>query len=353
MIELKKIDSYLNSLIEYLESIQNEDGSFDRMKFQPNSEKPEWTLHSKSASYDTAVPLLPLQFMNSRNIEDLTRKGIECIQRESLNNFLWTWPGPHPVPYCTDDTSMCSYLLEKNGIIVKNKEFINEFIDEKLYYYFFIWPKKKSKNIPWYVHLKLIKRNKRIRKSQHFALREIMLTDSEFSSTCVNLLYLNKNSKNQNVWEALYKRFVDRDINFIYYVDLFHAVYFYSRLCYYGNHKSLIPDSKTVNQYIFDLYHEIDENSDLPKNILLMNSILFFRLDLEKHDNLISQCINDIQSEKYKCSSIYYSSHIPTSSRPKESIYYTCYGSPAITCSLYIEFLNLYRKQIYGSYYSA
>lgn len=352
MIELEQIDERIRLLLDYLQSIQNEDGGFDRMRIQPNSDQPKkWELHQRSTSYDTAVPLIPLLFMSSDQTKSVLNRGVNCIKENSLDNFLWTWPGPHPVPYCTDDTSICSYVLSKSGVAVRNDRFLNEQIDHRQYYRFFIWPLSKSDSISFFTYLKLKWRNRKVKHSQHFSLNEIQLDDSEFTSTCVNLLYLGKTESNKRVWQNLIEKFNNKSFDFIYYMNSCHAVYCFSRLFGYENNKDANVNYDVVNQLIFELYRSCNEVSLSPLKVLVMNSALFFDLDLEKYSDLVTACFRDIDLEYYKLCSAYYSSHIPTIERPKEDIYYTCYGSSAITCSLYLEFLNLYRKRYYKSYF--
>lgn len=353
MISLYEIDLRIDLLLDHLSEIQNEDGGFDRMRIQPNSPMPDqWSLHWKSTSYDTAVPLVPLTFMSSEKSRRIVRKGVACLKQNSLDSFLWTWPGPHPVPFGTDDTSICSYVLSRSGEPVRNKEFLNEWIDGDNYYRFFIWPKKISRNIPFKTYLKLRWKNRKIVNSQHLSLDELKLSDSEFTSTCVNLLYLGRTASNEQVWENVIRQFNERKIdNYLYYMNLFHAVYCYARLLGYGSWSELIETDGIAESYFSDLYKDLNTPSTSAKSVLLMNSILFFSSDLEPHNDLVARCMNEIDSKVFSYPTSYYSSRKPVEIDSKDHRFYTCYGSAAITCSLYLEFLNLLRKRVYGSYY--
>lgn len=351
-MEIEQIDNWIEEMLEFLASLQNEDGSFSTYRLQPYYQpQKDWYKHDVKVPYDTVLPLIPLSFTNTDKSKQITEKSIHFLLNNSLDKFLWTWTDTHLSPYFMDDTSMCSYFLERNGVPIKNKEFLNEFIDDKLYYRYCIWVKKKSKNISLPIYLKLKWHQYHTKRSWNIINEHVRLDDSEFTSTCVNLLYIGENEKNINLWKNVKKQFINKDFDFIFYIGFYHAFYCYARLCKYGKYHDMLPNSKVIDSYITDLKKDIDIPTFFHKHVFLANALLFFDVNIKDHPELLNTCIKNIQLKKYTEHTAYYSSHIPTINRPREDKYYTCFGSSAITCSLYLEFLNLYRKRFYGKYY--
>src|SRR5690606_640676 len=143
MINKSEIAYWIEELLSYLETIQNVDGSFDTMYIQPyyNPEK-GWMHYAGNSPYETAFPLTILQNLQSITAEKIVAKGTKYIKKKSLDNFLWTYAYPSKkdlVPYDTDSTSLCSIILENQGIRINNKGFIDSLINANGYYPFYIW----------------------------------------------------------------------------------------------------------------------------------------------------------------------------------------------------------------------
>src|SRR5690606_36022401 len=106
-------------------------------KIQPYSSNPtSWSFHTDESSYDTAVSLIPLCFLKDNISQNILKKGVQHLLNKSERNFIWTWPGNHPIPFCTDDTSVSSFVLEQNGFKIKNKRFLDLQINQKGQYNF-------------------------------------------------------------------------------------------------------------------------------------------------------------------------------------------------------------------------
>jgi hypothetical protein len=355
VIKLSEIDERISQLLSHLESIQNKDGSFDTMYLQPyyNPDK-GWMKYAGNAPYETAASLIPLSYLSAPKATEITKQGIRFLVKISLDALLWTYSYPSKkelVPYDTDCTSLSSFVLTKNGYEVKNKEFLNSLINEHNNYPFYIWVNKFSRHLPFFTSLKMMWRNWKTRNSLNIINNILRLTDWEFSSSCINLLYIGKTPENQSVWSEIYKAFHTQSINYLYYIDLFHAFYFYTRLVGYGNHYELIDNKIILKRYISELDTHLFNNNNFQNRILFANSQLLSNYNLNENSDLFGQCFYDIKNEMYNNIFPFYSSNIETDYQPHSHAPNTYFGSPAITCSLYIEFLNLYRKRFYGSYY--
>ena len=158
---------------------------------------------------------------------------------------------------------------------------------------------------------------------------------------------MGKNSTNNRVWNQVKKNFDNFDFHTTYY-DIPFSIYAYARLVGYGNRNELVPKKITIDK-LYSSYSDNFRNSFSLNNVLKINSLLFF-YDIENLQ-LMETCINEIRQEKYKENAPYYSSNSRLNIDPLKKTPHTFFGNSAITCSLYLEFLNLYRKRFYGCYY--
>ena len=354
MISLKQIDNYIIKLITHLKQIQNKDGSFDTMCLQPYfCPGKGWFNFTNNAPYDTATTLIPLFNINNQEAQEIIENAIRFIKKNCYYNKLWTYAylsDEYKIPFDTDSTSLCSYVLSKKKISIDNKAFLNSLINKHNNYPFYIWPRKFSKQLSFFENVKLFLRNKKIKKLKPILQDDMRIDDWEFSSSCVNLLYLGKSKENESVWKFVHSTFQSQSIDYLYYIDTFHSTYLYSRLLHYGKHE--IKYSKEFLKRMFaDLVKKINHENCNFKRVLLVNSFLFFNYPDKELNNLIEQIFDSIKNESYKKNSAFYSSNVKTDAQPKTNIPNTYFGSPGITCSLYLEFLNTYRERIHDSYY--
>lgn len=354
MIELNEVDSHINSLLNYLENIQNNDGSFDTMYLQPyyNPDK-GWMKFPSNAAYDVACCLIPLLDIKSEQAKLIIEKGKGFILNQAFENKLWSYPklsDDYPLFYDIDSTALCSFVLERTQYDVANKELLDQFINNGDYNVFII-PKKLIKQLSLLSFIKILLHNRKVKNGYALKNNLMRADDKDFIVSCNSLLYMGETKKNKSVWVALKEKFITKQIIYFYYPTFFQCFYFYARLCAYSGNKDLIPDSAILNEYINELYSSYTREHLQIQRIFLVNAILFLNSDLNKYENLIENCLNDISEKQYKEKTPYYSGNIHTDLQPGTNLPNTYFGSPAITCSLYIEFLNLYRNRFYGSFY--
>ena len=354
MIGLNKIDNYINSLLDNLQSIQNKDGSFDTMYLQPyyNPDK-GWMKFPVNAPYDLACCLIPLLTVKSEKSKLVIEKGKEFILAKAFEKKLWSYPilsDEYLHFYDTDSTALCSFVLEQTHCFVANKNLLNQFI-QGTDYNVFIVPHKPVKQLSIVGFIKLLMHNKKVKKGRAWTNNLMRADDQDFIVTCNNLLYIGETEANRNVWKATKDKFFSKQLSYSYYPTLYHCLYFYARLCAFSKHQTMIPDDNTLQHYIIELYPNLKVEDSPMHRILLMNGLLFMDKNLNEHESLIENCLKDISKELFKESYPLYSGNIHTDRQTGTNLPNTYFGSPAITCSLYIEFLNLYRKRFYGSYY--
>lgn len=356
MIKRNEIDSHIGKLLSYLESIQNYDGSFDTMYIQPfyNPDK-GWMKVESNAPSDIAYCLIPLLQIQSNEASQIVEKGADFILSKSFGKKLWTYAAlsdKYLLFYDTESTSLCSYVLEKSRKLkVNNKILLNQFVNNQNSYNLFIDFHKPLRQLSIISQIKLYLHNQKVKNGSLLKDDKMRIDDFEFSVTCNNLLYIGKTKTNKSVWSKLKKDFIENNIKRLYYPTVFHCIYCYSRLCGYGNYIDMIPEKNIINKYISELFEQLKKEERPLHRVLLANSILFLNIDLNEHFDFLNNCFSDIAVDKYKETTPMFSGNIKTDTQPNTCLPNTYFGSPAITCSLYIEFLNLYRKRFYGSYY--
>jgi hypothetical protein len=121
----------------------------------------------------------------------------------------------------------------------------------------------------------------------------------------------------------------------------------------YGGNKEILPQKEILELYKNKMLSNLDVESYSPKKILLVNAMLMMEgKQIKTLQYLVDECFEDIKSGKYKRCTAFYSSNCKTDIQPGNGLPNTYFGSPAITCSLYIEFLNLYKLRFFGSHFS-
>jgi hypothetical protein len=353
-MNLKEIDDAINSLLCYLESIQNIDGSFDTMYLQPyyNKEK-GWMKFSKNAAFDTATVLIPLLQIKNDLVSNITKRGIGFIKDQSYKKKIWSYPSvsnEYLHFFDSDSTSLCSYVLEKNGGKIDNKLILSSLMNRNKDYLVYIVPKFLMFQLSLSENIKLWFHNQKVKKKLAYKNNLLNEFDCDFVVTCNTLLYLGKSKETYPVFDNVSFKIKEDKFNLLYYPSIFHGIYSYSRMC---NHleKQIKDNIFLVNKYVKELKQKkLNEVDDL-EYLLLVNS--FFYLDTidENVEDFFAKCFSKIISLDYKIPYPYYSCNRKTDTQPGTNLPNTYFGSPAITCSLYLEFLNLYRKRFYGAYY--
>lgn len=304
-----------------------------------------WNEEDKAA-VDTAFVLIPLLNIDSQPSRQIRQKGNAYILSKSFHNRLWKFTPSavlkQKLPFDADSTSLCSYVLSKEGMVLKNKRFLDRFINDEYNYTIYLVPKKFYSSLPIHVQLKL----RRITRAATIFELEATPEDWETGITCNTLLYLGKSKKNAMVWDKLKKDFAAMNITTLYYGNMY-AYYAYARLYHYGQHADMRPAPAVLDKIIARLYEKMTNDEDSLDFLFLANLLLFFDADPKAHAPLMDQCFAFIADRKYDEIRIYYSGN----SKISEAHQNAYFGSPGITCSLCVEFLNLYRKRVYGNYY--
>lgn len=353
MRSLEDIDSSINDLISYLADIQNGDGSFDMFYSQPyyHPEK-SWMKYPAPVVYNTAQTLIPLLNFNTERLKTVFDKAESNLIQASLGEKLWTFAPiskDYIIPYDTDSTSLASFVLSKRGHSIDNKEFLNSLINSNNHYPFYI--RTKGIQLPLLVQLKLNWHNHKMKRSRTLLNDDMRFSDYEFASSCVNLLYLGKCAENEKVWNQINKEIIEFTVEHVYYIDLIRSFYMYTRLIRHLKYDGVLISKTIADSYFELLRQQLEDSIDSFSQLLVLISMLHLNRDLDCYEKLIDDCFIAIDNGKFRDSNSFFSSNKNTDCQPGTDLPNTYFGSPAITCSLYIEFLNLYRKKMFGSYY--
>ena len=355
MISLEEIDFQAKKLIAFLKGIQNSDGSFDTYYMQPEYYPGKgWMKFPGNAPYDTATAVLPLLKIDSPDAKQIIAKANEFLLSQSLDGLLWTYSyvnESYLIPYDTDSTSLASLVLTESGHKVDNKVFLNSLIGKDQYYPFYIWPDRYRCSLPLITYVKMVVRNWKVKRCIPIVNDDMRITDSEFSSSCLNLLYLGKTDANRMVWEKLKAVFSNNAIDHMYYLNLYHSFYHVTRLAYFTGNDEMVQDGQLVERYINKLKDNLNDPSHSDRHILLANSMLFLDVGEGHFAGLSDNILTRLNQECYKQISAVYSSNVSTDYQTDGKSPNTYFGSAAITCSLYLEFLNLYRKRVDNCYF--
>lgn len=345
MISKTDIDKQILKLVNYLNSIQNENGSFNGMFFYPSRPEEGW-ISWGNIPYDTATVLLSLHFTENSSLSlSLIAKSKKFLLSTSLDKLAWRFPpsqGYDPLLYDIDSTAICSYALSLAGTKLHNKSFLNYFINTEHNYLTWMLPKIPSIKFPFKTFIKMYFEG---RKALTMNKLNISLTDWEFAINCNVLLYVGKTKENALVWNNLIKDFKNNTIECRYY-SKHYSIYSYARLYALGGHNELLISKNLVLNTINELYESLDNETFNLNHLFLLNTILYFKLNFRNYNNLLNLCIFNLKNQANIDPIPYYSSNIIYDKHPDKNEPVNYFGSSALTASLFLEFMNLYKNSI-------
>jgi hypothetical protein len=338
----KQISHQIESLLTYLEECQNIDGSYEAQFYFPSQPQKGWIRWGDTA-YDTATILLAILPVKTEKATKIIEKGNNFLLKESLHKKLWRFcsgQGYDPLPYDSDATAICSFVLNSSGYKLNNKKLLNCFIDNDHNYKTWIIPKFPNKHLSLNTFIRVSYGNS---KALLFNKLNISIDDREFAMNCNILLYTGKTPKNQAVWDKIKNDFKNDKIECRYY-NRFYSIYTYARLFGLGVHQELFISRSLVLERINYLYRQLNPKIFSLNHVFLTNTILFFKINLYK--DLAETCFSHIATGNYKNPAPYYSSNLIFDKHPDKAEPVNVFGSASLNTSLYIEFLHLYLQRL-------
>lgn len=348
MLRIDELKIFKEEIIDYLAEIQNADGSFGTYYLQPEYNPSKgWMKFPGNAPYDTASTILPLLSVKSEKAAKIVKGAKDFLINQSLDNFLWTYAYEtenYLIPYDTDSTSLASLVLTRMGYAIENKGFLNSLINEHGYYPFYVWLNSYNGKIPFLTFLKMMWRDREVKKCIPIVNDDMRVTDAEFTSTCINLLYLGKTHENEIVWQRIKHVLAKMDIDHMYYIDLYHSFYHVCRLAYYSGYYDVLPEKAELHKYLLELKKGVEQTDYSDRLILFANSLLFLNKRVDFDATSIWNFVREkLQNGHYKELSASYSSNVNTDYQ-KDGTPNTYFGSYGVSAAHYLEFLLIYKE---------
>jgi hypothetical protein len=345
-----ELSTHVQSVLNHLANIQNADGSFDTYYLQPQYHQGKgWMKFPGNAPYDTATTVLPLLQMSDSVAKDIVSKASAYLKKQSLDGLLWTYAyetSDYLIPYDTDSTSLASYVLSKQSFEINNKEFLNSLINHENYYPFYVWLKHVNWKIPFSTFVKMIWRDVKVKRCIPIVNDDMRVTDAEFSSTCINLLYLGRTTENERVWQKVKNVLASGDIDHMYYIDIHHSLYHAFRLAHFTQQYDILPEENVLNGYMDRLEDGLNDFSFSDRTLLFTLCLLFLQGRTEKDVQTYAETVlRNLSSAQYTQIFASYSSNVNTDHQ-SDLTPNTYFGSVGATCAHYLEFLELYSTHL-------
>ncbi len=135
----------IDSVIEFILVGQNEDGSFNTYELYPVVKpQDDWSKLADSSPFISANILHALMMTENPSIQsNIEKGGLNLLHHKERGDYWRFWPlksKQHPVALDVDDTSICSFVLQKLGYKLNNKKVLSYNINEKGYFNTWIQP---------------------------------------------------------------------------------------------------------------------------------------------------------------------------------------------------------------------
>lgn len=349
IVALTHIDNLSKRLLEHLQNLQNPDGSFTtyylQEDFQPGC---GWLEYPANSPFCTASTILPLLRIKSSMSCDMLLSATDFLKSLALNGKLWRFADfgvEYAVPYDSDSTALASFVLEECGEKLENKVLLSNQINTDKHYDLWLRPKRiKLDDFKVWLH------NRHAQKCIPLTSGAIQFGDYEFTVTCNNLLYAGESVANKPVWENVRGLFAKAEFGRLYYPSDFNAIHAYSRAHFYNNAVSATSSSVTF-EVLKSLRSSVDNDGRFIDYLLLAISILYLDNEKDEFCGLFEKCFEQVTEGLYERVVPLYCSNLHTDLQPDGNSPNTYFGSAATTCSLYLEFLNLYRYRFHGAFF--
>ena len=352
MISKKGIDYSIDRLLILLGEQQQDNGSFSTKFYQPIYNPTYGWMTLGDSCFDSASIIIPLLHIESSRSRSIIEKTISYVQGQGFEGKLWSYPTLNEWYlhfHDTDSTALCSFVLEQNGVKCDNKKLLNQ-LSTNGHYLVFVDSFLHMKNLSLSAQFNLWRYNRKVKKSLAYANNLLRETDLDFVVSCNNLLYLGGKFWDSAVWMNAVRSFENKSFQQTYYPSIMNSVHAFARLVYLRKDDHNLELSG-VTEYMEKMYSELNPSDFFLDKILFASSVLYLGLEVEKFQSVFQECFAEIDSERFMRNAALYSCNLKTDLQPDGKSPNTYFGSPAITCSLYLEFLNLYRKRVYYSYY--
>lgn len=321
-----KID--IKSVVEFILSQQNTDGSFSTYELYPvvHPDK-DWSRLPDNSPFITANVMYSLLQANSEMTTASLKRAAKYLWQQRERDAYWRfWPArsaQHHIPTDIDDTCVVSFVLTKLGYNIDNRNVLMS--NKNKDGYFETWLTPKLSNLVTQPVLTM-----QFAKDCFFSLPTRMaqfLTfhDAEPAVAANALLYLGEEG-NEACVESINNQIFQNSMRLQYYYDELMVYYHVSR-AYANGVKTLGHVRKVITERITNRFETITGNNNILLQLMAANVLLDFKTNVELAERLVLGVANDSNyPNQWKCLA-YFSS---------ENRNFMA-GAPEFTAALYIE----------------
>lgn len=345
---LEQIDERIVQVIELLEKHQAKDGGFRTLQKNPQLSDTETWRDEFPNAFLPANVLLPLTRIKNERASRILERGFNYLLANKTPFGPWHYfkdrNAQYFIPFETDTNSLLSHIGTFLGkqTLPKNL-FISQLNDDG---HFNLWFKPELLNF-WSgpltymcIHRNWIKGL----KSLPFRSGVVNRPDAEFCVTANNLLFLGRTQETELAVNRLCDELESSDpIQLIYYPSQTIAHFLFARAGYYGKMGGLERANKAMLRWMDTTMANENECEFL--NVLTASTLLFTDLDHSAKNMVIEKSWSIFPSIKTPFA--FYCSNNHTDVDTKTGLNNAYFGGPALTISLYLEFLNLLRMREY------
>jgi hypothetical protein len=350
MRSLTEIDELIDSLLQQMAELQNDNGSFTTYYLQPEFEPEKgWMNYPDNSPFCTSSVVLPLLRINHEISNEILTKATGFLKASSFQEELWRFAdltNEYVVPFDTDSTALASFVLELSGTRINNKSLLDDQINSKGHYDLWVKPRRSN-----WTGIKVWLHNRLAAKCIPLVSGAIGIGDFEFAVTCNNLLYTGVNNRNKKVWKNVHASFANGTFDRQYYPSDFFSIYAYARACFHHEIEAHWS-TDSVSSYSEQSLVSVVKTHNFLDTVLVANSLLLLNNKEEGIHSWFDTCIDRIRTDSLKEIRAFYCSNLQTDVQSDGHSPNTYFGSSAISYSLYLEFLNMYRYRFHGAYYS-
>ncbi len=324
----------LENIILFLHRSQMDDGEFRSLEKYPEG----FPFHENGWMYTSASPfiqgniLFSLLDVKHPLVDEIMQKGIMFLKAQLDNPYdLWRyWQHDSPnlnVPLDVDDTAIASFVLEKNGVRLKNKDILHLNLNDEHRILTWVIPNKKTW---WKFRLnQFLKKDWEKVSAKVFELNMLEHNDTEPAVAANVLMYLGEQKKTDKIIKQFIQDIEKRkEMTLFFYDDILVVYYHIVRAAENG-----VPSFRKLYDIInTDVLGII---SDTSLNIMKKSMVLYIMKHVSKNDGIIRKIelellaeINDAEFQwkayPYFCS--------------KSRIF--CGGSPGLTAAFALHALS-------------
>lgn len=354
MLSLKEIDAHINDLLLKLQLLQHPQEGFRTQVTQPQSHGSNVWMEEMNNVFVPANIMLPLTLIKHETSRLILRTEFNYTLRNRNKWGLWHYfyspTAPYFIPFETDTNSLLSYVAEKlKEPPITKEHFYRQQATEGYFNLWFLPNPNLLISSPFqFISIAA----DRIKASRYNAFKNKVVHkhDAEFSVTCNVLLYLGEN---KNTLLATNKLMNDirseKHIELTYYPYLTIAYYLFARALFYGNITSF---TLVKNELIEKLEDALQMEAGLNTQALYTlaaTTLLFYAEEDRRTDIAVEKAIANLS--KSDAPFAFYCSNLKTDVNPATGLPNAYFGSHALTIAFHLEFLNLLRFRLYGSFY--